>query len=37
MCVYGASLFYVCCSACVGYVCCVVAVIEDSIFKALEC
>ena len=33
-------LFYVCCSDCVGFcgkVCCVAAVVEDSIFLALEC
>ena len=33
MCVYGACLFYACCSDCVsvcGNVCCVAAVVEDS-------
>ena len=37
--VYGACLFYVCCSDCVGVcgnVCCVAAV-ENSVFLALEC
>ena len=37
---YGAYLFYVCCSECVGVcgnVCCVVAGVEDSEFLALEC
>ena len=39
MCVYGACLFYVCCSACVGIcgnVCCVATVVKYS-FLALEC
>ena len=34
--VYGACLFYVCCSDCVGVcgnVCCVVAVVKDSVFS----
>ena len=38
--VYGACLFYVCCSDCVGvcgYVCCVAAVVKNSFFLALEC
>ena len=38
--VYGACLFYVCCSDCLGVcvnVCCVVAVVEDSELLALEC
>ena len=38
--VYGACLFYVCCSDCVGVcenVCCVAAVIKNSVFLALEC
>ena len=37
--VYGACLFYVCCSDCVG-VCgnvCVAAVVKNSGFLALEC
>ena len=37
--VYGACLFYVCCSDYVGVcgiVCCVVAVVKDSVL-ALEC
>ena len=36
--VYGASLFYVCCSDCVGIcvnVCCVAAVVKDSGFLSL--
>ena len=36
---YGACLFYVCCSDCVrvsGNVCCVAAVVKDSVL-ALEC
>ena len=40
MCAYGAHLFYVCCSDCVGVcgnVCCVASVIKDNIFLALEC
>ena len=40
MCVYGACLFYVCCSDCVGVcgnVCCVAAVVKNSFFLALEC
>ena len=35
MCVYVASLFYVCCSDCVGgcdNVCCLAVVVEDSGF-----
>ena len=38
--VYGICLFYVCCSDCVGVcgnVCCVVAIVKDSVFLALEC
>ena len=38
--VYGACLFYVCCSACVevcGNVCRVVAVVKNSVFLALGC
>ena len=38
--VYGACLFYVCCSDCVGVngnVCCVAASVENSVFLALEC
>ena len=38
--VYGACLFYVCCSDCVGVcgnVCCVAAVVKNSVFLALEC
>ena len=34
--VYGACLFYVCCSDCVGdsgNICCVAAVVEDSVFS----
>ena len=34
------SLFYVCCGDCVGVcgnVCCVAAVVENSVFLALEC
>ena len=37
---YGACLFYVCCSNCVGVcgnVCCVVAVVKNSFFLTLEC
>ena len=37
---YGACLFYVCCRDSVGVcgnVCCVVAVVKDSTFLALEC
>ena len=37
--VYGACLFYVCCSDCVdvcGNVCCVAAVVKDSVL-ALDC
>ena len=33
--VYGACLFYVCCSECVGFcgtVCCVAPVVKDSVF-----
>ena len=33
-------MFYVCCSDCMGVcgnVCCVVAVVKDSVFLALEC
>ena len=30
------ACFYVCCSDCVG-VCCVGAVVQDSVFLALEC
>ena len=36
----GACLFYVCCSDCVGVcgnVCCVAAVVKDSVLVALEC
>ena len=33
---YGACLFYVCCSDC-GNVCCVAAVVKNSVFLALEC
>ena len=36
--VYGACLFYVCCSDCVGVcgnICCVVAVVKDSVFFSL--
>ena len=33
--VYGACLFYDCVGAC-GNVCCVSAVVEDSVFLALE-
>ena len=39
ICVYGSCLFYVCCSDCVGVcgnVCCVAAVVKDSVL-ALEC
>ena len=32
--VYGACLFYVCCSDC-GNVCCVAAVVENSVFFSL--
>ena len=38
--IYGACLFYVCCSDCVGVcgnVCCVAAVVKNSVFLALEC
>ena len=38
MCVYGACLFYVCCSDCVGVcgnVCCVAAVVKNSVFFSL--
>ena len=38
--IYGACLFYVCCSECVGVcgnVCCVAAVVKNSVFLALEC
>ena len=38
--VYGACLFYVCCSDCAGVsgkVCCVAAVVKNSVFFALEC
>ena len=38
--VHGACLFYVCCSDCVGVcgnVCCVAAVVKNSVFLALEC
>ena len=38
--VYGACLFYVGCSDCVGVcgnVCCVAAVVKNSVFLALEC
>ena len=38
--VYGACLFYVRCSDCVGVcgnVCCVATVVKDSVFLALEC
>ena len=34
--VYGACLFYICCSDCVvgcGNVCCVVAVVKNSVFS----
>ena len=34
--VYGACLFYVCCSDCVGVcvnVCCVAVVVKDSVYK----
>ena len=34
--VYGACLFYVCCSDC-GNVCCGVAFVENRFFLALEC
>ena len=37
---YGACLFYVCCSDCVGVcgnVSCVVVVVKASVFFALEC
>ena len=36
--VYGACLFYVCCSDCVGVcgnVCCVAAIVEDNVFYSL--
>ena len=39
MCVYGARVFYVCCSDCVGVcgtVCGVAGIVEDSVL-ALEC
>ena len=40
-CMYMAHVcFYVCCSDCVGVcvnACCVAAVVEDSVFVALEC
>ena len=36
VCVYGASLFYVCCTDCVGEVCWLAAVVKDSVFLALE-
>ena len=40
-CMYMAHVcFYVCCSDCVGVcgnVCCVAAVVKDSVFLALEC
>ena len=39
-CVYMAHVFYVCCSDCVGVcgnVCCVAAVVKNSVFLALEC
>ena len=37
-CMYMAhASFYVCCSDCVGNVCCVAAVAKDSVFLALEC
>ena len=39
--VYGACLFYVCCSGCMvvcGNVCCVAAVVNDSgVLSAFEC
>ena len=38
--VYGTCLFYVCCSDCVGVcqnVCCVAAIVKNSVFLALEC
>ena len=38
--VYGACLFYVCCSDCVevcGNVCCVATLLKIMIFLALEC
>ena len=38
--VYGAVCFYVCCGDCVGgcgNVCCVEAIVKDSVFLALEC
>ena len=34
--VYGACLFYVCGSDCVN-VCCVAAIVKNSVFLALEC
>ena len=37
--VYGACMFYVCCSDCVGLcgnVCCVAAVVENSVFEPLS-
>ena len=33
--VYGTWLFYVCCSDCVN-VCCIAAIVEDSVFITLE-
>ena len=38
--VYGACMFYYCCSDCVGVcvnVCCVAAVVKKVLFLALEC
>ena len=38
--VYGTCLFYVCCSDCAGVcrtVWCIVAVVKNSVFLALEC
>ena len=38
--VYGNGCFYVCCSDCVvvcGNVCCIAAVVKDSVFLAFVC
>ena len=36
VCIWRMFVFYVCCSDCVN-ICCVAAVVKDSVFLALEC